>query len=368
MILLNQISGLFPISGDELAYDFQLTDDVNAEGRLAIVAAIQAEHLRQLQDECCAAGLKVSVTVPTSFGSVELLRTKGIRDAAVVQIDKQGAAIDVVTHGVLRYSRWTAATRDVPGEVRRTFAAAGIEPLPILAAGDSAVPAEYHSKESTLAALGQLDLAKPPLNIELGEVKAQREAKSRANAIRVSGLILVAGLAAAGFIGFDRYSATAKIQAAVDVQAKKAATAKMDASKADTQKTLATTKLEIVSRGFHPAQRFWEVLAVLTNDAPTGVWLTGVSMERGRPFTVRGTAMNAGQIAAYNHVLATEERLRDVHLQFSNDASIDNRPVVQFSITGFPNGNVPLIDPPSSGSSAPPAAASTTATTAGGAA
>ncbi|MHB8637288.1 MAG: PilN domain-containing protein [Fimbriimonadaceae bacterium] len=358
LILRNQISGLFPLSGEELAYDFELTDDVSAEGRLALVAGIQAEHLRQVYEECKAAGVKIGATVPAALGSVELMRKQGLRDAAVVQVDEHGAAIDVVAQGVLRYSRWTAATRDVPAEVRRTFAAAGIEQLAVLASGGSSLPAEYHASESTLLALAQIDLAKPPLNIELGEEKAKRAAMIRTNTFRVSGLVLAAGVVAAVVVGYDRFTQVKVVQAAVDAQQRSVTALKKQDDAAKKTVTDATNRFKTVSRGFAPAQHFWEVLAILTNDAPPGVWLTGLSMERGRPLTVRGTATSAGLIASYTDRLATEERLRDVHLVYSNDAAIDNHPVVEFSLTGFPVGNIPLVDPP--GAPVPPPEPSTT--------
>ena len=360
LILRNQLGNLFPLSGNDLAYDFQLTDDITAEGRLALVAAIPAESLRQLQEECREAGLKIGATVPAALGSVELMNSIGLKDSAVVQVDEQGASIDVVTHGVLRYSRWTSATRDVPAEVRRTFAAAGIEQLPVLAAGGSSLPADHHSSKSTLVGLAQIDLAKPPLNIELGETRALRAAKANAATMRSAAAVLVAGIAIAVFFGFDRYDAIKKTKVAVDSQAVVATKAKQIADKAKSDVAAQTAELAVVNRGFQPAQRFWEVLAIITQKAPIGVWLTGVSMERGKPFVIRGTAMTNGLISAYSQELAgREDRFRNVKLLYSTNTSIENRPVVLFSITGFPTGNLPLVDPPSAKIS-PPAALSDT--------
>ena len=363
IIIRNQLGALFPISGDELAHDFMLTDDVTAEGRLALVAAIQADQLRQLNEECRAAGLKVGAVVPAAFGSIELMRKMGLRDAAVVQVDELGASIDVVTEGVLRYSRWTAATRDVPAEVRRTFAAAGIEPVPLLATGGSTIPAAYSKSESTLLSLAQLDLAKPPLNIELAEVRQHRANQAKSNAIRASSLVLIAGLASAIFFGYDRYAEISDVKAAVAKQQKALDSTKAENDKAKSRSTSAVAEYQTVARGFEPAQHFWEVLALLTHDAPEGLWMTGITMERGRPFTIRGTAMNADLIAVYTQRLTVEERFRDVHLQYSNDAAIDNRPVVEFSITGFPIGNLPLVDAPNTvtGPTAPETAAASAA-------
>lgn len=364
LILRNQLGGLFPLSGNDLAYDFQMTDDVNAEGRLALVAAIPAEALRQLQEECKAAGVSISATVPAALGAVALMQSVGLKDAAVVQVDDGGASIDVVTHGVLRYSRWTAATRDVPGEVRRTFAAAGIEPVNVLAAGGSPLPADHNSSKSTLTGLAQIDISKPPLNIELGETRALRAAKAEAATMRSAAAVLIAGIAIAGYVAYSRYNEIADVDAKVAKQKSAAATAKKFADKAKSDSTGQAARLATVNRGFAPAQRFYQMLSVITDDAPTGTWLTAVSLERGKPFVIRGTAMTNDLIAAYAQRLASEERFRAVKLQYSTNTMIDNRPVVLFSITGFPNGNLPLVDPAKSGTTS--AASTTTTTTTGG--
>jgi Tfp pilus assembly protein PilN len=349
IILANTLPNVIPLAGSELSFDFQLTDDINADGRLALVAAMQADHLRQLHDECQEAGIDLRATIPAALGASILLKQKGFVDGAVVETQPDGTSVDIVQSGVLRYSRWTPATEEIAGEVARTFAAAGIPPMPTLAAGGSTFPAEGSASESTLRALADFDLLHPPLNIELSEVRAARELKSKRNAIRVAGLVLAAGLAASSFIGFERYKAQATINSERDRLINSLAELDKEKSKVQSNEGVSEAQMATVARGFEPAQKLWEDVTVIVSDAPTGIWLTGLSLERGKELTIRGTSLTGNAVADYSRILATEPRFRNVQLLFSSDATIDNKPVTEFSISAFPKGNLPLIDAPGTG-------------------
>jgi hypothetical protein len=84
------------------------------------------------------------------------------------------------------------------------------------------------------------------------------------------------------------------------------------------------------------------------------VWLTGFTAERGKPFTARGIAKTGDGVVQYLQALTLEQRLRDVKLVASaNNAKIDETPVVQFSISAFPIGNLTLADPEAKKSARP---------------
>ena len=46
----------------------------------------------------------------------------------------------------------------------------------------------------------------------------------------------------------------------------------------------------------------------------------------------------------YNKELTKQKRLRDVRLLFANSGDIDGSPVVQFSVSAFPVGNLPIVE------------------------
>jgi Tfp pilus assembly protein PilN len=116
--------------------------------------------------------------------------------------------------------------------------------------------------------------------------------------------------------------------------------------KAEEARGAAAEKVQAaIDRGFHPAQTVTDMMATATNVAPQGVWLTGLAVERGKTLTLRGTATNGDGVTNYQRSLVDEERFRDVKLVVVNNTEIENTPVVQFSFSAFPVGNLPLTDP-----------------------
>ena len=358
LILRNQLTNILPVSGSELAYDFQLTDDFNAEGRLALVAAIQADQLRELLEECRQADVAVRAIAPASLGAPALMRHKALVDCAVVEATDGGISIDLVQGGILRYSRWSPSENDYTAEVARTLAAAGILALPTLAAGGAIFPADHSTSESTLKALSEFDLAHPVLNIELAEVRAARELSSRQNGMRVAGLVLAAGIIAAGIVGYRRISTQNQIAAVTSQEDAKLANLKETKTTAQKADATSTAQVMTIHRGFDQAQKIWEIVSAVTDSTPTGMWLNGLNVERGKEILIRGTAVTAQTVPEFTQRLAASGRFRDVHLLYSNDAEIDQKPVTEFSISAFPIGNLPLIDAPNSGAPVPAPASS----------
>ena len=99
-----------------------------------------------------------------------------------------------------------------------------------------------------------------------------------------------------------------------------------------------------LQRAFAPAQKPAEILTVVANHVPKGVWLGGITFDRGKTMYIRGTSTTSEGVAEYLNALTTEPRLREVKLVFANNGDIEKTPVVQFSIQAFPVGNLPLID------------------------
>jgi Tfp pilus assembly protein PilN len=81
-----------------------------------------------------------------------------------------------------------------------------------------------------------------------------------------------------------------------------------------------------------------------SNRIPEGAWLNGFSLERGKLLQVRGTSKSSETVSEYMRNLQAEPRLRDVRLVSANNAAIETNQVVQFSVSAFPVGNLPLIE------------------------
>jgi Tfp pilus assembly protein PilN len=102
---------------------------------------------------------------------------------------------------------------------------------------------------------------------------------------------------------------------------------------------------KVLTRGLKPGQRISDALLSVANDVPEGVWLTGMSLDRGKPMVLRGTAKSSEGVSEFVNKLSSNPRLREAKLVFANQGSLNQTPVVQFSITAVAVANLPLVDP-----------------------
>lgn len=339
-----------PLPANEIAFDVRLTDDVSPEGRLAIVAAVRSEELRALQLDVKNAGWNALDILPASFGSILVAQKAGLTDCTVVQKTDEGWTLDLICRNELRYSR--AVPKEVPAEaldeeVVRTYAAAGIPCGPVLAAGGISLDAaRMRTDFSSLELLASTQADAIGIHLELRETIDARAAKIRGARMRNAVALALGALLLAGYAFQDRANAQIELN---HLKAQwSSSDLKTNAAKSTqlTRKTAAQAVAADLDRAFHPAQRVSDVLSIVGNLAPQGVWLTGVDVERGKPLLIRGTATSSEAVAGYVNALAGEKdkRFRDVRLVFANNGTIEQRAVVQFSVQGFPVGNLPLVD------------------------
>jgi len=348
-ILRMQLTGLFPVPESELAFDFRLTDDVDGDGRLAVVGAMRETDLLRLHAEAKESGLKVRRVVPAAFGSMVVARALGLPTCAVVQPTVEGIAIDIISEGELRYTRVTPASSDaasVEAEVLRTFVAAGVEGGPIVATEGIHLPRAIDAKITPLEALGSAEAETLHLNLEPTEVIIARE-RNRVNARnRIAVLFCVVALLLAAVVYMNRTDAQTKVDRTDKARAKVLADAKKLKDSTTKRAAAASDLSKIVTQAFEPGQTLSDVMTLITQDAPAGVWLDGVVLQRGRPITIRGTALNDAAQQAFLQKLTSEtQRLREVKLVTYTNAQIETKPVVQFVISAFPIGNIPVLEP-----------------------
>lgn len=387
LVLSMKLGDLFPLAASDLAYDFLLTDDVDAEGRMAVVVAMPAQDIRRLQEELRSAGFKVKQVIPSAFGSVALAESLARTSAAVVTEETDGIGIDIIEGRQLRYSRLSTNVANPTAEVCRTYTVSGIPTAEVIASGGlQFADADVTTHKSTLEALLASPLGLPTIDLEPPEEVALRAKKAhdRRQAIALTSFALA--LALTGYAWFDTSSRAAAVEAVQTRQRnelsgleKKQNTALGDLANLVDPITLAkftprtTTKQSSKTRttatpnmalgtsndsqtaidlGFKYGQRFSDIVTVVVNGIPSGLWVNAISLERGKRLVLRGTASTNDQIAAFVHNLegqgsdaGDDPRLRDVRLEFTNNGSIDQTPVVQFSVSAFPIGNVPLVDP-----------------------
>jgi Tfp pilus assembly protein PilN len=355
-ILRLQIPQNFPVQPAELVFAYRLTADAGPEGRLAVVCATRAESVRALHAALRESGAKVQDVLPASAGSMLLAESLGMPEVAVVERTPEGWAIDIVSAGELRYSRVVpleTSEAALESEVCRTFGIAGLPCGPILAAGGAELAfAQAHTGRSPLEMLASPAAAGLGLALELPEVAEAKQRKLVQSRARLAAMLALATLGVGAVVFLDRAEAAEAVQKA-DARGK-AQSRKFKSARDAAQSRLAKLKAptEMLDRAFQPAQRASDVLALASALAPSDVWLTGVTFERGKPLLVRGTALSGASVAAYLQSLSGQSRFRDVKLVFANDATIETTQVQQFSISAHAVGNLPLTDPKAQGRAA----------------
>ncbi|MBV6458128.1 MAG: hypothetical protein HONBIEJF_01251 [Fimbriimonadaceae bacterium] len=342
-ILTIQLGSLLPIQPEEASVDFMLADDVNTEGRLAVVCAVKSEHLRQAIAQLEAEGIETEVVVPSAMGNGQRVRQLGATSLAVVEAVPEGFAIDIWSGGVLRASRVVPAgsTDSIADEVCRSFSVAKLPCGPSLALGGLQIDgAEFASVESGLEALAT---GPWPVNLELPEVVTRREHRRVDRYKRYAFWLWFAVITLAAIVWTSRWLETQEVAKKDAAWQKKLASLKASKAQATSKLNQLAGNASVLALGFEPKQRMVDVAAIVAALTPDGVWMTGFTIERGKPLTMRGTAMNSEAVAVFLEKLSALDRFRDVKLAFANNAVIEGTNVVQFSITAHVIGNLPLV-------------------------
>ena len=346
-ILEIQIGALFPVPAHELAFDFWMTQDVSSEGRLVVVAAVRAETLRHVKDELKRVNIRAAKLMPVSFSAPLFASYFEETDCAVVEHTSEGVAIDIVSKGVLAYSRVAPLPKDSEGldaEVCRTFSIAKVPCAKVLGAGGltfDGVDRVVTQRSLEILLAGQ---DKVSLNLELPEKVAERKRKKIQAKVRLVALLWAAVAVAGLLVYMDRHDAAVKVRSADSKSQNSLRVLRSTKSTVDAKLAAAKSLDTSLQHAFKPAQSFGDVITVISNLAPQGVWLTSVNMERGRELQIRGTALRNELVSTFVQTLAAQARFRDVKMGFANNASIEDTPIVNFTVTARAVGNVPVVE------------------------
>ncbi len=115
------------------------------------------------------------------------------------------------------------------------------------------------------------------------------------------------------------------------------------------KKATLSLQAQALRAALRPEHPWVNVLNELAALAPQGVWLTGIDVERGKPLTIRGTALQPGLAADFAAALARSRLLDRAQLNYASDAEMKEQHVTQFGITALVRGNVPEVKPVASG-------------------
>lgn len=347
-VLRIQLDQLFPVQQGDLAYDLWLTSNVNSEGKLAVVCGMRVELLKDLRNQLSDASVRNYKVVPAALGSVIIAKSLGQKNCTVIDFTNEGLAVDVVCDSELRYSRvvpYKPGETNIKAEIARTLSIAGVDPCPTVCAGADHYPeADFHSEMGTLAALSTPQAFNLHVNLEPPEAAEMRREKRLANRLKLGWLI--AGVAALVWVAVvldmsDRSKAANKANSGFTDQLDYLKDHKKQLSDLKSSAQAVTVDLD---KGFKPAQRFSDVLAVVGDCAPQTVWMSGVTLERGRQLSIRGTSLSSDAVSQFVKKMVAQSRFRDVKLVFANNGLIEATPIVQFSVTAHVIGNLPLKD------------------------
>jgi len=300
---------------------------------------------KRIQDEAQMAGIQIAQTMPIGLASALIAREQGLPNAAILEDGAEGISLDLVTNGDVQVSRilQSRGSAAMRAEVDRTFQANELPCADVIAAGNLLF--EHADRATSLSALEALSRERIDFSLELADQAAARKKKQESGRTRIAALMAVSALLMAALLWDERDRAATEVRTG---EARWAGVLKKERSIRDGVLT-ETSKLQKVESAiklaFQPAQSPADILVALGNATPTSVWLTGITLERGKPVQVRGASTDSAGVKQFLEKLNASDRFRDVKLSFANDAKIDDVPVSQFALTATAVGNLPLAEP-----------------------
>lgn len=349
-VLAFKLAPLLPLGPAETVHGFRLARghgrEAKGEGRTAVVGAIKTESLRKIHQEAAAAGLRLRAVVPLAFGSWLAANAKMLTDGAVVETSGAALNVDVVSGGELCYSRSVAlpeTPEEIEEEIATTFCIAKVEPGRVLSAASPEIRSDQFDPRRPVEYLADPRVIDRLLfSLELPEVRRSRQAKARN---RTAQRALVAAIVAVLFGGFALSRRDAAETKASDAEAHQQVLLHRQTAlekKAEARSAQYEQAAKTLSVAFAPAQSFTDVLTVLGTAPASGLWLTGLTLERGKPLLIHGTSTDGHAAAKYVGDLSKSPRFRGMKLTFANHVTIGKKPVVQFGISGHVVGNLPV--------------------------
>ena len=359
-----KLGDLFPAGPGELAFSVAPRVEDGTPGPTPIYAARVAD-LTEIHGAARAGGFRVAAILPVAAGAAMLAQEMGLTDALIVAPDGPSLGLDIVRAGGTTLSRPAAIGSPIESEVRRTFLAAGgngAASVPVVAAGGASVAFADRSTERTpIAALLEAPERWEGLDIVPEDVRARRAADVRRARMRQGGMILAASVLVLAYVINGRSTRGAEVdrlQRRYNAEVKRYENV-LNLTASENLKR--DPQIKILERAFTPAQRTSDVTFLVTSLLPKGAWITALTQDKGKPIQIRGTALDSAGVSTFLRNLGTQNRFRDVKLSFANVGEIETKPVVNFAITAFPVGNVPLEEPKAARRSAAPPAGSTPA-------
>ena len=326
-----KIASLLPVGFQNYTFDFRLIKNPETEGKLAVIGIVKTETLRRIHSEAHEAGLNLAFVSPAAFWNCQLAKAEGFKEGLITSGEGSDLCFDCVVGGEIVYSRFCAgeiSEEEEGTEIEQTASLAGIEDPLIWKRADYLAA----DNQQSLSAL---------LNLELPEMIYERSRKQVTVAARRAG---IAALLAIGLCSFGLWKKRISDEQAVSAERasqsfSRQAFARLKGSQSRLSDLVRRERLFHIA--FDPAQTFDDILAVVSTDSDSDIWLTGLTLQRGRPMSLRGQAISGKGVSKLMAKLSQEPRFRDVKLLFVNKGKLNNSPIFQFALQGFPVGNLP---------------------------
>lgn len=340
-VLSVQVGQIFPLPIDQLAFDFIQTTDLNADGLLTLVAAMRADDLRRIRADLQQAGMVPARILPIAMASPAAAAHMGSTDALVVEKSLGGLAFDVVEGGILRQSRVVPLDSDADCEAQRTLAAAKAGDLTRITSTDVDLPGVRRGAQTSLVVLHEA----PAFGFVLTEDRENAIKQSVSQRTRMATLLLLSSILLLALVWSNHMDAQSQVDKVTADWSRQQARLNTKIKDSTNDAQAATSITGSLHTAFQPAQPVSDIVALVGDSLPSGAWLNSLSVERGKPVNIRGTALTSDQVGQFVQKLGASPRFRDVRLVFANSAIVGKQPVVQFNVNATSVGNLPMPAP-----------------------
>jgi hypothetical protein len=335
-----------PIDVKDCVVGFRLVSKSGEKGRLAIVGAMRSQSLKKIREEAAVTGLQLKAVLPIAFTSWLAARKRSLASCAVVRTNDDLLTIDIIDQNELQYSR-SVPVPDSPAavdqQIARTFSIAEISPGPTISYASSHLNSQIVEEKDPLDFLSDLKTIERDLfTFELTEESAARETRRNMWVATRAVLAVCAAIGFGVFTYFDRFYANPASKKQSEQAQKALDKAKTIKATEDVRNVQALASRDILDMAFKPSQTYADVITVLGAKAAKSSWLTGATLQRGRPMLIRGTATNGKDVANYVQLLALNPRFREVKLVSASKSTYGKVPVVEFVVSGYAMGLLPV--------------------------
>ena len=336
---------VFPIPASELAFDFIPTSEKNDNGRVCNVFAARTSDIAEVIDVCTKLGIVIQQIVPVQALTIKVAEQNAVSSGIFAERFGDQVNLDVYRYGDLVSSK-IVDLNSLDNEIARMKAMTG-EGSKTYSYNVTLDGTEQKLASPFLGAFYQSNLI---LDLEPEEYRTNRTEKLRKDRHKKCYLIFISSLAIAALVG-DNYMTRTNALAAEEAKYQ---------VRTNNEKTLAeglegkATKVkpanDLLIKAFEPAQPSSDIMKIISGLLPKDTWLTGVTFERGKPLQIRGITKHPTLVSQYLTDLTNEadstkqNRFRDVRLTYANSGDIQGIQTVQFSITAFPVGNLPILE------------------------